>query len=580
MADTSASPHLYTSRQQYEVANGQVLGSLRHPDIGVSSCNLDPEAQPLCPLSPKRVLRRAKTVPRKSLYHNDEGKMIELGSPDSLRSEFYATAAVPILLVDEEKSEIEDEELEESTTFVSDEPPQIPPLRRISKFKPKLRISIPENKITSSVLAERHKVKCETDDESLEATPPRLQDNGKAGETLSNHVADARDDDNVFSTPDSMSHVDRPATQLETKVYVPTGAYGAYKTSSGLSLVSSSTATATPPRLRHTALHSSPGSSLRSRYSASEPPSEMERSFHLTPSLEDELSADDLEVFEEDAEAVVAPLLCGIEPNIVDIRYPGIVEVLGRRKASVSSRHDSCDDEQMLPATVDRSTTLRMQLPMLPISPIVAQLMPAPLRYPSPGANVSILPFHLPLHIVEAIAFSAAWGDVECQALASNLRKQLARAHVSTVGSQRVTQEQYLLRKSHLVQELDSLVRCEHLPGNLFETVRSQLFPTTTTELMEARDFTTYICRAVHTLHLTEGKAEEILQLAIGDEGFAQISPEEMSLERQAFDLGSHVYDSSIDDGHYVPQQRAGRGSLFFTKAAQMCRLSFWKRLS
>jgi hypothetical protein len=97
---------------------------------------------------------------------------------------------------------------------------------------------------------------------------------------------------------------------------------------------------------------------------------------------------------------------------------------------------------------------------------------------------------------------------------------------------------------------------------------------------MEARDFTTYICRAVHTLHLTEGKAEEILQLAIGDEGFAQISPEEMSLERQAFDLGSHVYDSSIDDGHYVPQQRAGRGSLFFTKAAQMCRLSFWKRLS
>ncbi|KAG9201010.1 hypothetical protein G6514_006390 [Epicoccum nigrum] len=185
------------------------------------------------------------------------------------------------MLVDEEKSEVEDEELEESTTFVSDEPPQIPPLRRISKFKPKLRI-IPENKITSSVLADRRKVKSETDDESLEAAPPRLQDNGKAGETLSNHVADAIDDDDVSSTPDGMSQVDRPVTQLETKLINGNG-----------------NATETPPY----------SLALKSRFViaisiASEPPSEMERSFHLTPNLEDELSADDLEVLEEDAEAV------------------------------------------------------------------------------------------------------------------------------------------------------------------------------------------------------------------------------------------------------------------------------------
>ena len=591
MVDTSASPHLYISRQQYEVASGRVLGSLSRPDTGVPPRSLEPEAQSASPLSPKRILRRVKTVFRKSLCSSDKGKKTEPVSPDSLRSGFYAAAAVPILPVNEDKSEVEDEELEESTTFISDEPPQIPPLQPISKFKPILKISIPINKLSGSISAERHKTESETEDESLEVAPPRLQDNDKAGETTSNHFLDARDEDDVFSTLLRMSHTDRPVTRLKTKVYVPTGAYGAYKTSSGPSSVSY-----TPPRLRHTALYSSPGLSLRSQYSASEPPSEMEQSFHLTPCLEDGFSVDDLEVFEEDAEAVVAPLLCGVEANIVDIRVPGKLDVPGRRKVTVSSRHDFCDDELMPPANVDRSNTLSRQLPMLPTSPTVAHLMPAPLRYASPGADVPALPFRLPLHIVEAIAFSAAWGDVECQALASDLCKQVSGVQVSTVGSQRVTREQFLLRKSHLVQELDSLVRREHLPEELFETVRSQLFPTTTIELMDTRDFTTYIFRTVHTLQLTEGKAEEILQLAIGDESFTQISPEEeVSLERKAFDLGSFVYDTSIDDRHRRlgsasstvgtyepagPQQRAGRRSAFFTKVAQACCPSFCKRPS
>ena len=574
MVDTSTSPHLYISRQQYEVASGRVLGSLSRPDTGVPCRSLELEAQPSSPLSPKRVLKKAKTVLRKGLCFSVKGKKTELGSPDSLRSGFYAAAAVPILPVHEAGSEIEDEEVEESTTFISDEPPQIPPLQRISKFKPMLKISIPVNNLPSSISAEHHKTESKTEDESLEVAL-RLQDNDKAGETLPNRFADARDEDDVFSTPGRLSHTDRPVTRLETKVYVPTGAY---KTSSGPSSVNS-----TPPRLRHTALYSSPGLSLRSRYSASEPPSEMEQSFHPTPCLEDGFSVDDLEVFEEDAEAVVAPLLCGVEANIVEIRVPSVVEVPGRRKVTVSSRHDICDDEMMPPANVDRSTTLRMQLPMLPTSATVAHLMPAPLRYASPGADVPALPFRLPLHIVETIAFSAAWGDVECQALASDLYKQVFRVQVSTVGSQRATKEQCLLRKSHLVQELESLVRREHLPEDLFETVRSQLFPTTTTELMGTRDFTTYIFRAVHALHLTEGKAEEILQLAIGDERFTQITPEEeVSLERKAFDLGSFVYDSGIEDRHEPagPQQRAGRRSAFFTKVAQACRPSFCKRPS
>jgi hypothetical protein len=597
MVDTSTSPHLYISRQQYAVASGQVLGSLSRPDTDVSRRSLEPEAQLSCPLSQKRMLRRAKTVFKKSLCHSDKGNMTELGSPDSLRSGVYAAAAVPILLLQDAESEEENEELEESeesTTFISDEPPQIPPLQRISKFKPILKISIPGNKISSSVFAEHHSIESETDDESLMVVLPRLQDSDKAGETLSNHVTDARDDDDVFSTPDGMSHICRPVIQLETKVYIPMGAYHAYKTPSGPSSMNSSTAT--PPRLRHTALHSSPDQSLRSRYSASEPPSVMEQTIRCTPSLENVLSVDDLEVFEEDAVAVVAPLLCGVEPNIVDVQVPGIVEVPGRRKVTVSGRHDSYD-ELMLPAPVDCNITLRMQLPMLPISPTVAQLMPAPLRYASPDATVPALSFQLPLHIVEAIAFSAAWGDVECQALSSDLYKQVSRAQGPTVGLQRVIQEQCLLRKSHLVQELDSLVRREHLPENLFETVRSQLFPTTTTNLMENRDFAAYICCAVDTLHLTEGKAEEILQLAIGHEGFAQMSPEEEeSLGRQAFDLGGFVYDGSIDDGLYRrlgstsstigtyepagPQQRVGRRSPFFTKVVQVCRLSFRKRPS
>lgn len=404
MVDTSTSPHLYISRQQYEVESGRVLGSFSRPGTGVSPRSLEPEAQSSSPLSPKRVLRRAKNVLRKSLCFSDKRKTTEPISPDSIRSGFYAAAAVPILPVDEEESEIEDEELEESTTFISDEPPQIPPLQRISKFKPLLKISVPVNKLPSSISAEHHKTENETEDESPEVAPPRLQDD-EAGETPSNHFADARDEDDVFSSPDLKSHIDRPVTRLETKVYVPTGAYGAYKTSS----VPSST-NSTPPRLRHTALYSSPGLSLRSRYSASEPPSEMEQSFHLTPCLEDRFSVDDLEVFEEDAEAVVAPVLCGVEANIVDIRVPGIVEVPGRRKVTVSSRHGFRDDELMPPANVDRSTTMRMQLPMLPTSPTVAHLMPAPLRYANPGATVPALPFRLPLHIVETIAFSAAWG--------------------------------------------------------------------------------------------------------------------------------------------------------------------------
>ena len=101
------------------------------------------------------------------------------------------------------------------------------------------------------------------------------------------------------------------------------------------------------------------------------------------------------------------------------------------------------------------------------------------------------------------------------------------------------------------MQELDSLAQFGYLRDDIFETIRGQLFPTGTTEIMENRDFTAYVYRAVKGFALNENKAKQILELAVGDENFEQHSPEEVFFGRERFNSEGLVYDDNIDEEYY-----------------------------
>lgn len=549
---------------------------------------------------------RTKSVVKNSLRGSSKCGVAEARSRDSLRSGFYSK---------------DSHELEIPT--ISDEPPQIAPLRPVSKFLPDLTISIPDNEIGSSIVIEHNSIKDEeADDEdsrrdSLHVAPLRLRSSNMtsvskygdataetsfytAGETSFYYTpATKEDDDNVFTTSAETSQTERPMTDFMAKLQDAMEPNRGYKTPS---IASTTESTGSPvgtpspsPKLRHTALQPKrdlESGSLRTQYSKTEPAppvlsvpkmwqlnhKESTRNLRVTPSLEKGLHAKGLKVFEENAIAEAAAIV-HVEPDVVDVRRSQAVETSEQQSRMVSN-HEQFDPD--------------MEVAPLNVAPKVE---PARRSNIGPDYDVSTMP----IEILHTIVFSAAYGDAKCTELASALYQELTEAGSSVVESEWDGRKQRLLLQSHLLEELKILTQYGFMRDDVFAVIRGQIFPTGTTEVLRNEDFMNYVRHAVSDYKLAEERAEEILGLAIGeeDEEFAQTSPEEeVFFQREPFNSQGFVYDASSSDEYYErlgslpstvgtfeepepkPQPQSNWRSSFLSKVARVFRFGHWMRAS
>lgn len=587
IVDRSDSPHIYTSRRQYEVATSRALGLLGRLDTDVPPHTPGSISPVPRPLSAKSIIGRAKelfsprsssvpktpegekvhgafcrtkSVVKNSLRRSSKGGVAEARSWDSLLSGFCSK---------------ESHDLETST--ISDEPPQIAPLRPVSKFLPDLTINIPDNEIGSSIVIEHNSIKDEeeADNEdscrdSLHVAPLRLRSSNvtsvpkygdttaetsfyTAGETSFYYTPAAKeDDDDVFTTSVGTSQTERPMTSFMAKLQDAMEPNRGYKTPSIASTTGSTGSPIHTPspssKLRHTTLQPRQGlqtGSLRTQYSKAEPDppvlsvpkmwqlnhKESTRNLRVAPSLEKGLHADTLEVFEENAMAKAAAIV-HVEPDVVEVLRSQVVETSEQQSRMVPNHEQFGPDMEVAPLNV------------------VPKVEPARRSNIGPDHDVSTMP----IEILHTIVFSAAYGDAKCTGLASALYQELTEAGGSVVESKWDGRKQRLLLQSHLLEELKILMQYGFMQDDVFAVIRSQIFPTGTTEMLSNEDFTNYIRRAVSDYKLAEERAEEILGLAIGeeDEEFAQTSPEEeVFFQREPFNSQGFVYDASSSDEYY-----------------------------
>lgn len=632
-------PRTSSSRSQHQVASSRTLDEPSRIVTSAANASADLMAETHSPLPPKIMIARAKALlsPRsanrpntaggykahglycqtksaimRSLRWSKKTRFEDPNSPDSLRSGYYAAITHPIPLCDSDDEAYEEVSEDSSMSGISDKAPQIPLLRPVSKFMPNLTINVPENKLANTTFARQGGFKDESDYDSLYAEPSDLHmtnktlvmRNNKEGSETSFHCT-AKEDDDVFSATDDRSQAERQVSDYMLKFRQCTKVEAEDKKPlTAPSTISPSAAPTTPPRLRHTTLCSSPGlcsTSLRSQYSACDSPSgrvrlepprrrtpnehEMGKSVRLTPSLESIASAHGLEIFEENAVAVAAPIVRGVEPHVVHVRSSRMVETLGQRPLS-----DLMDSGLTLADRLRRSGSKATVAPLR-----IHSKAPSRMLVRSPTFETSPAIPKLPFQVVETIVFSAAWGDAECQDLAAHMYDEVAKASASNTESRWDGRTQYILRQSHLMQKLRCLVQFDNLRQDIFESIRGQLYPTETTVMMSTRDFKVFIQRAVHTLALNAVVAEEVLQSAVVDKGFAQSSPEEeVFFERQPFNPEGFVYSDGTNEAgyerlgslpgavvrtveHTKPQPLSGCRAPFWAKMGHIFR---WKRRS
>ncbi|KAJ4366680.1 hypothetical protein N0V95_000007 [Ascochyta clinopodiicola] len=540
---------------------------------------------------------QVKSVVKKSLRRG--GRSVGGISSNALHSGSYSASTEHLIAT---KDDVDDEEVAESvSSLASEEPPQIAPLR-LSKYLPKLTISIPTNGESETLVSakddEDQNKDTESKDETFHIAPLRLRssnlttaskENSSAAQTSFYYTASAKADDDVFSEFPATSGMDRPMSSFMIKLHqaMEQTFHDKLKTTLVAPEVSRKTTPSPSSRLRHTTLSSDPGlqsGSLRSHYSASEPGSsppvlkipkmrrqnnnDAGRVLRLAPSLEEGLCADDLEVFEENAVAAAAPIVRGVDPSVVDVRHSKVSETCARPIHAVSD-HQRLEDDLVVDPLVLPEATLFPPSSMIVAKPnthrpavtsgtssefsaasssIVSKRTSAECS----SSTVSDVVPTMPFQILKTIVFSAAYGDIECRKLASDLYNEIVEAENAGSEPRWDVHKQQLLLKSHLVQELCSGVQHGYLQQGVFETIRQQMFPTGDTALMGCRDFTVYIFRAVESFALDEDRAQHILKLAIGDEPFCEYSPEEETFfEREPFNAEGFVYDDSTDDDHY-----------------------------
>ncbi|KZM24189.1 uncharacterized protein EKO05_0007753 [Ascochyta rabiei] len=656
---------LYTSSRQYEVASSRVLGAMGHLDMdvpvespGASSAaspasSLFPLESAWCPLSStiptaKEEKKHGKFCQTRSGVKKSlrrDGRSIAGISADALRSGFCSTSTEHLIATKD--GEGEEKVTESVCSMASDEPPRIMPLR-LSRFLPKLTISIPNNGENETRFDARYDIGQNEDtaseDETYHVAPLRLRSsnltaatkgNSSAAETSFYYAVSAKADDHVFSNLPATSRMDRPMSGSLIKLHkaMEQTSNDSIKTPSVASTASQRITHSPSLRLRHTALSSTPGlqsDSLRSHYSASEPEPNLlvlkapkmplqddggaGKALRLAPSLEEGLCADDLEVFEENAVAAAAPIVRGVDPNVVDIRHSKVSETYAEPAHTVSI-HQRFEDRLAVDTLVLPDAALFPSLSMLVAKPnknlpAVTSGTSSECMAASPSvafkristacssSTASVIIPTMPFQVLETIVFSAAYGDIECRKLASTLYNEIIEAENAGIEPRWDIHKQRLFHQSHLVQDLYSGMQHGYLRQDVFETVRQQLFPTGATEPMESRDFTAYIFGAVGSLALDEDRAQQILKLAINDEPFSESSPEEETFfERESFNTEGFVYEDSTDGDHYerlcsVPStagtsespkpapQSAWRSWKFFLKLAQLFRLGRSRRTS
>lgn len=594
IVDQSESPHLHTSRRQYEVANSGVLGSLgrletsitpNHSSISPTSNSMPPKSLVGCAkqlLSPRSsrnfTTSKAPETPEDekahgffcrtksvitSLRSGSKGGLLEKGSRDSLRSGYHS-------FLSEWPSDEFDEGTEFSeTSIISDEPPQIAPLRPMSKFMPDLKIVVPENDVAGQFNIEHNSIEIseeaddqQSSDNSLSATRLRPRSSNvtsvlkyqgttaetssyTADETTSSYTSAAEEDGAVFTSSNEMSHNQLPMTSFMVKLQDAVDPNRQYK---ALSIAPTTGHTDSPlptPKLRHTASNSTRGmqsGSLQAQFSRHTTPvssdipkmwqlnrNESPRELRVAPSLENGLHADTLEVFEEDAMAEAAAIV-HIEPKVVDIGRP---QTLERSDSPGRERHQSDRNMEIAPLNIaSKARRVRSSSGL------------------GPDHDVSTMP----IEILHTIVFSAAYGDAKCSELASSLYKGLTRSDSSVADYEWDGRKQRLLLQSQLLEELKIMAQSGFMRDDVFAVIRGQFFPTATTQILTKKDFTNHISRAVSGHNLAGERAEEILRLAFDDEDqkFVQTSPEdEVFFEREPFNLQGFVHDENSSDEHY-----------------------------
>ncbi|KAF1359660.1 hypothetical protein EJ07DRAFT_155616 [Lizonia empirigonia] len=603
-------PRLYASRRQFAVASSRVLGSLGRLDTHVPAARERESAGGPSGLSLLRVrdgwgrsscgaateggkkhgtFCRTRGVVKRGIRGAARG--VDGVPADVRRSGFWTTPAERLIA-----DQGEEEGGESVVSMVSDEGPLVAPRRTVAS------VLCLDTQNEDSIVAMHSNVE-EADDgfgnDALRVALLRLRssklspaskEGSPTAETSSYYTPSANADDNVFYSPDETSQTDRPVSSFTMKLRkaMEQTSYEEDKAVSTASTAPRQGTLSPSSKLRHTALSSIPDmhtGSLRSQYSASESGSsssalnvskmrsrrrdETEKTLRIAPSLEEGVFSDGLEVFEENALAAAAPIVHGIEPDIVDIRRSHVDEAATRRAHTVSDHHRMEDDMTVKPlvipdksnllsaGTMDATSTEQLgemssTTVTIPTDVALSRASERNSTAASSSPEFSVLIPTMPFPVLETIVFSAAYGDAECRKLAANLYKQVTEADTPDAESRWGAQEQHLLRQSYLVHELDSLVRLGYLRQDIFRTVRQQLFPTGATESMEGRDFMAYVHHAVSSSALDADRAKEILNLVLDDENFMQSSPEdEVFFERRPFNSAGFVYESSTDDGHY-----------------------------
>lgn len=567
-----------------------------------------------------------KSAVKKSLRRSKKEGYAE-GGP--LRSG-YLSASTDLLISKKDEEEIE----ESDTSIVSNDPLRIPPLRPVSKFMSILEIADSVNELPGSLVAEHFSIEdgfedADSESESLSVAPllrrssnlaSESDDDSNPGETP---FCRTNENDDVFFDTNETSLIERPVTDFTVKLHETMETDRGYKTPSTAATASSAPATPSPPpKLRHTALKrtlGSPNTSLRSQYSAGEPASSpsvlgvprvgtvdesaMDRPVQVAPSLEEGLFADNLDIYKENAVAAPAPVLRGIRPRLVSIRKPQVGRTLVQQDPAVSDRSSPVKDlgsQSILSGTSNHYPPTMMPATShagLPAETAVAMpsAVPEPLQNVSSASGPIVRLPTMPLPVLETIIVSAAYGDAGCRALACDLYKEVIEGRDSGKESRWGNREQFLILKSHLVQELEFLTRLGFLRDGVFQIIRGQLFSTRTTVMLGNRGLKSYIRRTVTTSYLGRDWAKEVLELLISDEGFAQCAPEEeVLLEHRLFNSEGYVYGDGASTGAYrrlastpstvsmfepvEPRSQTGCWSSFLAKSVQVFRLGRWKR--
>ncbi|KAF1849321.1 uncharacterized protein K460DRAFT_415707 [Cucurbitaria berberidis CBS 394.84] len=195
------------------------------------------------------------------------------------------------------------------------------------------------------------------------------------------------------------------------------------------------------------------------------------------------------------------------------------------RLPQFSFEYPVMEKPQWPPSTLKTTTTRSTPTPQLFLTPRTSKT--------SLTTTSSIAVPIIPLDVLDVIANAGVHGDIECQTIIQRLDRELLKGLRSPAIKPRWNkQARYLIRKAHLAIDLDVQMRTGRLTREIVDAVRRQFFPTITQgeKKMTNHVFNSYIHHAVRQGELAHSQATKILLLATGDGNY-----EESYAERAIF---------------------------------------------